>query len=67
MASEFRNHRFIVYYEPWTREWYAYSDTIGPEDSPSGAGLTPSEAIIDLLEHMETANERRLQEGKAPL
>ena len=53
-------HKFIIFYEEWTRDYRAYSDTIGAEDSPVGAGDSPQDALedlIDTLSEMEKRNE----------
>ena len=53
-------HKFIIFYEDWTRDYRAYSDTIGPENSPVGAGDSPQEALedlIDTLSEMEKTSE----------
>lgn len=51
-------HKFIIYYEDWTRDYRAYSDTIGPEDSPTGAGESPQEALEDLIDTLSEMEKR---------
>jgi hypothetical protein len=53
-------HKFIIFYEDWTREYRAYSDTIGPENSPVEVGESPQDALerlIDTLSEMEKRSE----------
>ena len=51
-------HKFIIFYEDWTRDYRAYSDTIGPENSPVGAGDSPQEALEDLIDTLSEMEKR---------
>ena len=53
-----RKHRFIIYYVEWTREYCAYSDSIGSEDSPVGAGESPLDALEDLIDTLSEMEKR---------
>lgn len=51
-------HKFIIFYEDWTRDYRAYSDTIGEEDSPVGAGDSPQDALEDLIDTLSEMEKR---------
>lgn len=54
-----RKHKFVIRYCEWTREYRAYSDSIG-EASPEGVAESPVtalELLIDELEEMEKRSE----------
>lgn len=43
-----QEHKVVIYWEDWGNCWRAYSDSLGPEDSPYGDGKTQKEALDDL-------------------
>jgi hypothetical protein len=53
-----RKHRFVIRYCEWSREYRAYSDSIGPENSPEGVAESPVEALELLIDELEELEKR---------
>lgn len=53
-----RKHKFIIHWSDWSNEYVAYSDSIGPENSPYCSGESPTEALELLIDELEEIEKR---------
>jgi len=57
--AKVRDHDVHVYWCDWSRQWRAYSESLGGDCSPYGEGTSKAAALTDLEWQLDEMDQRR--------